>query len=212
MVVSFDTKIVKSDGRILTILASHDDKFDLVRMLNTLNNVDVDGLRFSPENMREANKRKEVLVKQLEVQWSDRKNIVSHIIHPDSTYLRKRVRLTSELTDEKSLFGDGYYDMLYFAPASHLNAYESNVLSGGRPLCEYDLFQGTPQVIGGSSGLAVIYGEDIKGVMFLMKDSLNVYDRLLKALDTGSLALTDDKDGKMNFIFLNTLYGMKRGK
>ena len=212
MVVSLDTKVVQNNGSILTIMARHDQNFNVSTTLNMLNNVDVDGLRYSPERMREANKRKEVLLKQLEAQWSGRlNNVVPSIIHPDSTYIRTQVRVDNSITGEKSIIGNGQYDMLYFAPNSHLNCYKRAVLGRGA-ICEYDLFQGVPTVLGSiHRGIAVCYGEDIKGVMFLARDKSDsiVLDKLLKALDTGNLALLKSK-GNMEFVLLNTCYALKK--
>lgn len=210
MIISFDTHVVKSGKHILTIDVRHNDLCSARELLNMLNNVDTEGLRYSPENMREANMRKEVLLKQLEAQWSGNLNVLSHIIHPDSTYMRKVISIRNHFICDSCLY-DGDYSMLYLAPKSKLMCYEYNILNGNKPICEYDLFQCKPTVIGGSSDVIVCFGDEIRGIMFLVERSEDwILDMILVALNTGNFTLFSEKKGALSFVFLNTLYAVDK--
>lgn len=186
---------------------------DINELLNILNNVDIDSLRYRPADLRDANIRKQVLVKQLEEQWVKEPDLVKQIIHPDCSYIIETLNVNNQLLRNNGVscvLEDGEYTLLYLSNKTTLNNFISATRGGTGEIAETVLLpvERRERVC---SDYVFLCGSDIKGVAFLIKsnsDMLRLVPVLEESLQTGNL-LINYEHGRLYFVFVNKIIGMK---
>lgn len=212
-------KLVSSGNASLYLTIGYRDNFNIIEMLNTLNSVDTDVLMYRPENLREANKHKQVLIKQLEVQWEGMIEVVPQIIHPDSSFYEQDVVINNRDLLERGLkpvLSDGEYSFLYLSPRSNLDSFVKAFLSSneGKGINETFLiptFTVQNRLDGKNKPKCVcVWGSDLKGMAFVVDKKVNnesgVLQSIKTALLTGNLLMkNDDINKQFKLYFMNNV-------
>lgn len=197
----------------VSVWLTQQENVDANELLNMLNNVDIDSLRYRPADLRDANKRKQVLIKQLEEQWVKAPSIVQNIIHPDCSYIIENLTIDNTLLRNNGvpcILQDGDYTLLYISNKTTLNNFISST-RGGTSIVPETILLPVERNADISNDCVFVSGNDIKGVAFLIKndsDMLRFIPVLEESLKTGNLLLNKES-GRLYFIFVNKIVNMK---
>lgn len=189
------------------------DMLNLMSLLNILNNVDIDSLRYRPTDLRDANKQKQVLVKQLEEQWYNNRRLVDSLVHPDCSYLIENVIIDNTLLRNNGVectLADGEYTLFYLSNKTTLNNFISTT-RGCKQAVPETMFIPVKRSAGRCNNGICVSDTETKGVFFLINNNSNVLrfiPEVENALRTGNLLLVENGT-KLFFVLANNLVNMK---
>lgn len=206
---SSDIELFERTNGITRIGVKYLDSFNLKELLAMLNSVDLDSLKYRPVDLRNANKCKQVLVKQLEEQWRNKPEVVDFLVHPDSSYIVENITIDNSVLRDNGAsckLYDGDYRLLYFSNSSTLDNF-IRVTKGGMEAVTETSILPMSGVVARSTDCICMWGNNIKGLAFLIKVSsplVRIIPQIEDSLKTGNLMIAECA-GKFNLVFLNRL-------